>query len=678
MLKKVLAILAGLLLIIWADNCFAANYYVRTDGNDSTCNGTVNNTPVSAPNCAWATLQKAINPTGGIPTTAAPGNNLFVKTGSYGGTNLNVTTRGNTDVLVVEGFNASPGDGHSADLGANKPTIATTDASDCIYNGFGTAPTSGAFTLRNFQFNPPNFAGGSYIHWGTSTGANSPNVDLTLDYLTIANSVATLGIVDSREPTVLTRDFRITNSSFQGASGRPGLVLIGVRDAFVTGNTIIAPQVSASNIAIDIEGSSRDVVVSNNLITGYYTLDVHNVTSGRNIKVASNTITAAGQSLTIASFYSGVWVTDNTITAPWNNVGVYVVQLGKPPTPLIEWTPNQIKNVYFLRNIITKTGVRNGGDHLWYVAPGVVGGEVAYNVGYDATGGSYGYVHKGEQFSIHHNAVTCSIPLYLLSASHNRISNNSFYSNYVNGVGFAIGTTASGTIRPYDNIITNNIISGGLGTTAFTNILGAFVNGFSDSITTPTFVYNASWTDASKTLTATGAFTNYTFVTGDHIRITGGTSTVVQGLYTIASRTSNDAIVLADDINGATGNDTSVSAVIDNQRGQNYVDYNIYYPGTVGLFALGDGSSVVSGSILSEMQTQWGAISPVFLGINDQHSVLGDPTFLDPSTGNLKIQSFSPAKGVKLLTTLLGDWNDKGAWQSLGSHPKKPDINWTK
>lgn len=53
----------------------------------------------------------------------------------------------------------------------------------------------------------------------------------------------------------------------------------------------------------------------------------------------------------------------------------------------------------------------------------------------------------------------------------------------------------------------------------------------------------ATWTAASKTLTDTGGFTDYTFLSGDEIVIAGGTSATT-GVYKIASRTSANAIVL--------------------------------------------------------------------------------------------------------------------------------------
>ena len=60
----------------------------------------------------------------------------------------------------------------------------------------------------------------------------------------------------------------------------------------------------------------------------------------------------------------------------------------------------------------------------------------------------------------------------------------------------------------------------------------------------------ATWTAATSTLTETGAFTDYSFLSGDEIQILDGTGATT-GVYKIASRTSANAIVL----------DGSISAV---------------------------------------------------------------------------------------------------------------------
>lgn len=67
-----------------------------------------------------------------------------------------------------------------------------------------------------------------------------------------------------------------------------------------------------------------------------------------------------------------------------------------------------------------------------------------------------------------------------------------------------------------------------------------------------------TYTDASKTLTKTGAFAGYTYAVGDTILVNGGTG-VTKGRYRIASKTNDDTIVLHDDI-GASTADVSLVA----------------------------------------------------------------------------------------------------------------------
>lgn len=64
---------------------------------------------------------------------------------------------------------------------------------------------------------------------------------------------------------------------------------------------------------------------------------------------------------------------------------------------------------------------------------------------------------------------------------------------------------------------------------------------------------DASWTTATNTLTLASAFTNYTFVVGDEIEVTGGSGTT--GFYTVSSRTSANAIVLDSSLSGSNQTD---------------------------------------------------------------------------------------------------------------------------
>ena len=72
-----------------------------------------------------------------------------------------------------------------------------------------------------------------------------------------------------------------------------------------------------------------------------------------------------------------------------------------------------------------------------------------------------------------------------------------------------------------------------------------------------------TWTDATKTLTKTAAFTNYTFLDGDELEITSGTGATT-GFYRIQSKTSSDAIVLATSIGSAANGQTDIAGTMAN------------------------------------------------------------------------------------------------------------------
>lgn len=65
-------------------------------------------------------------------------------------------------------------------------------------------------------------------------------------------------------------------------------------------------------------------------------------------------------------------------------------------------------------------------------------------------------------------------------------------------------------------------------------------------------ITGATWTAATRTLTKTGAFTNYDLVAGDPFEVTAGTNARLKAVP-VESRTSANAIVLAEDIEATDG-----------------------------------------------------------------------------------------------------------------------------
>lgn len=174
------------------------------------------------------------------------------------------------------------------------------------------------------------------------------------------------------------------------------------------------------------------------------------------------------------------------------------------------------------------------------------------------------------------------------------------------------GTTETRTVTSYSPVTGILVISGTNGTT-HTNItftapvglninaksgvtVGAFgrsLNGRKPEFTcwnTPFNVTTAAkltnvgaqtavtWASGGSTITKTGAFAAYSWVAGDTITITGGTA-VTPGVYTIASKTNSDTIVLSSSIG------TSASDVTFSSAGRPYVwTYTLAETNTVAWF----------------------------------------------------------------------------------------------
>lgn len=79
---------------------------------------------------------------------------------------------------------------------------------------------------------------------------------------------------------------------------------------------------------------------------------------------------------------------------------------------------------------------------------------------------------------------------------------------------------------------------------------------------TPITVSGATYTESTKTITKTGAFAAYTFTAGiDRFLVTGGTGATV-GVYTVASKTSNDAITLTASIGAGADGQTDIGGTL--------------------------------------------------------------------------------------------------------------------
>lgn len=119
------------------------------------------------------------------------------------------------------------------------------------------------------------------------------------------------------------------------------------------------------------------------------------------------------------------------------------------------------------------------------------------------------------------------------------------FSDYKNAVTHALGGT------PASGVTTANMVNDAMKHLASMRSWNWLRDGeVRLSVTGPLSLDDGTWTESSKTLTSTGAFTSYTFANGDTIEITDGTG-VTTGTYSIASRTDADNIVLNQSISTA-------------------------------------------------------------------------------------------------------------------------------
>ncbi len=81
-----------------------------------------------------------------------------------------------------------------------------------------------------------------------------------------------------------------------------------------------------------------------------------------------------------------------------------------------------------------------------------------------------------------------------------------------------------------------------------------------DTTKVATAIASGTWTAATKTLTKTGAFSSYTWASGDQISVTGGTDVTV-AWYEIGSKTDSDSIILKTSIADADNADTTTDII---------------------------------------------------------------------------------------------------------------------
>jgi hypothetical protein len=134
----------------------------------------------------------------------------------------------------------------------------------------------------------------------------------------------------------------------------------------------------------------------------------------------------------------------------------------------------------------------------------------------------------------------------------------------------------------------------------------------------------ATWTEATKTLTKAGAFTDYTWLEGDTLDDVSGTG-ATDGTYEVASRVDANSITLATSIGAAANGQTDIAATLPNDQVALPSDFDIQRITAWGVVGgLAGALSLSSGQDLLDLRWTRGRWTCSFWGLLNHVRSLAD------------------------------------------------------
>lgn len=125
---------------------------------------------------------------------------------------------------------------------------------------------------------------------------------------------------------------------------------------------------------------------------------------------------------------------------------------------------NDYGTVQILRNVLRWSGCTGGTNHGILIGRGCVSGEIAYNrVLNDGGEETYALVCKGDNVCVHHNIARSKWVIVCSCGNNKNIHHNSVYVDVVDGAGIRVSRHLDDTTFPEYNLITDNLIHGGIG-----------------------------------------------------------------------------------------------------------------------------------------------------------------------------------------------------------------------
>jgi uncharacterized repeat protein (TIGR01451 family) len=338
---------AVLLFAVMASLVQAATpIYVRTDGSDTLCDGTVDASAASQPNCAVQTIQRAV-------TLVDPGGLIRVTAGTYNGP---VTI---SKSLTLAGYGAGTAIIQSASNGLLITASNTTISNTTITGGGSNAGISTTVTVNNITVQGSTISGfetGIYINGGSGHVLQNNVISRatsTLNSTGIAlknNSNVLIDTVDVQNFEIGVRYLRdvaggdsitITNNIIRydiDSVLNPGLYLLGTTSGTGTMQaTIQGNRITGYGPLIQANGIAPSLIVSNVLTTTGNSFDggIRLNAAGPSVVRNNTLIVTNPASSTLSGIYVGntanPTISQNTIDSEFT----FAIEAGDTSSPVI-------------------------------------------------------------------------------------------------------------------------------------------------------------------------------------------------------------------------------------------------------------------------------------------------------------------------------------------------------
>lgn len=264
----------------------APTVFVRSDGSDSLCNGTVNAPAASAPNCAFATVVKGVR-------TVDAGGTVNVAAGTFA-ENLTIT-----QTVMLRGAQAGvdartrPGTPASESILTNGVYVA---ANNVIIDGFTVQGADGVGDLGPGIYLPGNTSGHQVLN----------NI--------IQGNVFGLYLNNSGAAQTVVRHNLVRNNNLPGAASGDGIYSDqGLVNVLIDQNTVTGQTISAIDLS-SLTASQSGIMISNNSLTGGRGMIIIRTTAStiRNNTIRGTNPARAG--IVIYGGVNGLTITSNTFT----------------------------------------------------------------------------------------------------------------------------------------------------------------------------------------------------------------------------------------------------------------------------------------------------------------------------------------------------------------------------